>query len=53
MSTRIRISYVHHHELETLLKVLAPYIHKHKVQPGKAPYQHAYLWMKDIPKDKN
>lgn len=53
MSTKVTISYEHPHELEAIVRALHLLVDTYKVQPGKTPYKHAYLWMKDIPEDEN
>lgn len=53
MSVKIRISYEHPHELEAVCKALKPLVDKVRVKVDKEPYKTAYLWVRDIPKNKN
>lgn len=53
MSSKIRISFEHPHELEAIVKALKPLIQHYKVQPDKTPFKHAYLTLKEISRNAN
>lgn len=50
MSVKIKLSYEHPHELETVQERLAPLVEHTDLQPPRGRYRLAYLHMRTIPR---